>query len=303
MTREVKTDEEMEVIEAWWSNKPEVDKLLKRPIFGHWEDVTNWLIKRVKELRSERDSETRWAKQYFDLWEEAKAYIKELVREGKMDEIKLELAFKDQQFSGIVVGEHLIEDGEVVDYIKELERVEEFNDCMERIKELEENNEGLRDALNLRKGALVQATNGIKQLNERIKELEEGIEKIINYSSNYSAAMYLADMRDKLRKLVEKEGKMDEKITCNNLICYAEKVQFEARIKELEHVEEFTTKNIFFLQGELDKSKTRIEDLEGGIKKHKDKKYGLVERRTGKIIAYADFSDEDKELYRLIEKK
>jgi hypothetical protein len=27
---------------------------------------------------------------------------------------------------------------------------------------------------------------------------------------------------------------MDEKITCNNLICYTEKVQFEARIKELE---------------------------------------------------------------------
>jgi len=114
-----------------------------------------------------------------------------------MDEIKLELAFKDKQFSGIVVGGHLIEDGEVVDHIKELE----------------ENNEGIRDALNLRKGALVQATNGIKQLNERIKELEEG------------------------------------------------------------------------------------------IKKHKDKKYGLVEMRTGKIIAYADFSDEDKELYKLIEKK
>ena len=30
------------------------------------------------------------------------------------------------------------------------------------------------------------------------------------------------------------EAKMDEKATCCNLICYAEKVQFEARIKELE---------------------------------------------------------------------
>ena len=80
-----------------------------------------------------------------------------------MDEIKLELAFKNQQFSGIVVGEHLIEDGEVVDYIKELE----------------ENNEGLRDALNLRKGALVQATNGIKQLNERIRELEDEMKGMV----------------------------------------------------------------------------------------------------------------------------
>ena len=35
-----------------------------------------------------------------------------------------------------------------------------------------------------------------------------------------------------------------------------------SKIKELEHVEEFATKNIFFLQGELDKSKTRIEELE-----------------------------------------
>jgi len=45
------------------------------------------------------------------------------------------------------------------------------------IEELEENNEGLKDALSLRKGALVQATNGIRKLNERIKELEEGVRK------------------------------------------------------------------------------------------------------------------------------
>jgi len=115
-----------------------------------------------------------------------------------MDEkIKLELAFKNQEFSGIVVGEFFVEEGEVVDYIKWLEERQKwidevarpthpdderpwcaaYLDCREKIKELEENNEGLRDALNLRKGALVQATNGIKQLNERIEELEDGIEK------------------------------------------------------------------------------------------------------------------------------
>lgn len=43
----------LEEIEAWWNDKPEVDKLLKRPIFGYWEDVTNWLIQRVKELELE----------------------------------------------------------------------------------------------------------------------------------------------------------------------------------------------------------------------------------------------------------
>ena len=36
------------------------------------------MITRIKELESERDSETRWAKQYFDQWEEAKVHIKEL---------------------------------------------------------------------------------------------------------------------------------------------------------------------------------------------------------------------------------
>jgi len=185
-------------------------------------------------------------------------------REAKMDEIKLELAFKNQQFSGIVVGEHLIEDGEVVDYIKELEERQKwidevarpthpdderpwcaaYLDCREKIKELEENNEGLRDALNLRKGALVQATNGIKQLNEYIRELELRITVLELPAQNYNKTLVRAE-------------------------------QAEARIKELE------------------------EEVE----KHKDKKYGLVEMRTGKIIAYADFSDEDKELYKLIEKK
>jgi hypothetical protein len=49
----------LEEIEVWWNNKPEVDKLLKRPIFGHWEDVTNWLIQRVKELEEEKKGMVR----------------------------------------------------------------------------------------------------------------------------------------------------------------------------------------------------------------------------------------------------
>ena len=78
--------------------------------------------------------------------------------------------------------------GTLLSKIKELEEVEEERhrfsklliEARIRIVELEENNEGLRDALNLRKGALVQATNGIKQLNKCIKELGEGIEKYLN---------------------------------------------------------------------------------------------------------------------------
>ncbi len=50
----------MEEIEVWWNNKPEVDKLLKRPIFGHWEDITNWLIHRVKELEEEIEKVLKW---------------------------------------------------------------------------------------------------------------------------------------------------------------------------------------------------------------------------------------------------
>ena len=51
--------------------------------------IRSWRIvemvdkERIKELESERDSETRWAKQYFDQWEEAKARIKELEEEKK----------------------------------------------------------------------------------------------------------------------------------------------------------------------------------------------------------------------------
>ena len=42
--------------------------------------------------------------------------------------VKMELAFKNQEFSGIVAGGFLTEDGEVIDYIKTLHA---------RVKELE----------------------------------------------------------------------------------------------------------------------------------------------------------------------
>lgn len=50
------------------------------------------------------------------------------VKKGKLESFdphpqeipKLGLAFKDNEFSGIVVGESLIEEGEVIDYIKAL---------------------------------------------------------------------------------------------------------------------------------------------------------------------------------------
>ena len=50
----------LEEIEVWWNNKPEVDKLLKRPIFGHWMDVTDWLIRRVKELEPDALYLRKW---------------------------------------------------------------------------------------------------------------------------------------------------------------------------------------------------------------------------------------------------
>lgn len=51
----------------------------------------------------------------------------------------------------------------------------------------------------------------IEQLSARVKELEDEIKDIINYSSNYSsnysAFGRLAEIRDKLKKLIEKEVK------------------------------------------------------------------------------------------------
>jgi len=37
---------DLKEIEEWWNDKPD----LKRPVYGYWMDVTDWLISRVKEL-------------------------------------------------------------------------------------------------------------------------------------------------------------------------------------------------------------------------------------------------------------
>lgn len=56
-----------------------------------------------------------------------------------MDKIKeipqLELAFKNQEFSGIVIGEFLIEEGEVINYIHSLlSKIKEFKEKIKKHK-------------------------------------------------------------------------------------------------------------------------------------------------------------------------
>ena len=122
-----------------------------------------------------------------------------------------------------------------------------------------------------------------------------------------------SDHRKEIDSLLLKIKELELRITVlelpaqnyNKTLVRAE--QAEARIKELEKEslknKEEGLKNFDALYEHYQKSEVKVKKLEEGIKKHKDKKYGLVEMRTGKIIAYADFSDEDKELYKLIEKK
>jgi len=86
---------------------------------------------------------------------------------------------------------------------------------------------------------------------------------------------------------------MDEKITCNNLICYTEKLQFEIRIKELEADLKFNS-SILAKQTDLAReAETRVMELEEGIKKHKEKYY------LPKPISHRDKCDE--ELYKFLE--
>jgi len=63
---------------------------------------------------------------------------------------------------------------------------------------------------------------------------------------------------------------MDEKITCNNLICYAEKVQFEAKIKELESERDSETRWAKQYFDQWEEAKARIKELEEGIKEYLD---------------------------------
>jgi len=77
-------------------------------------------------------------------WVEGKDIAEQFYLQGRIDEAKerqgdeiiLEPAFKDGEFSGIIIGECLIEDGEVVEYIKS--RNEEIERLKKRIKKLNE---------------------------------------------------------------------------------------------------------------------------------------------------------------------
>ena len=44
-------------IEEWWARRPA--ELLKRPINGYWEEVTDWLIQRVRETEDAIDNAQR----------------------------------------------------------------------------------------------------------------------------------------------------------------------------------------------------------------------------------------------------
>jgi hypothetical protein len=69
-----------------------------------------------------------------------------------------------------------------------------------RIKELEERAE-------LAEATRDDALAYVKMYEARVRELEGGLKDIINFSSNYSVFARVADMRDELKKLIEKENK------------------------------------------------------------------------------------------------
>jgi len=189
----------------------EIKEIIVRRGYIGYEEI---LLTQVKELESERDSETRWAKQYFDQWEEAKARIKELEMDVK------------KYFDSCRLREESL--------FTEVERREKTE---ARIKELESQSQKWHEKF-------IETNYCLTKKEEQVKELEKGLEETFNNQ---------VEIRNKLTLI---------------------KFELEARVRELE------------------------EEIE----RHKDKKYGLVERRTEKIIAYADFSDEDKELYKLIDK-
>ena len=71
---------DMKEIEEWWRGKPVVCEL-KRPIFGYWVDVTDWLISRIKELEG-----TQWDRIANDLTEAKSENAKSLARVGELED-------------------------------------------------------------------------------------------------------------------------------------------------------------------------------------------------------------------------
>jgi chromosome segregation ATPase len=68
------------------------------------------LEEKVKELEAELDSETGWAKEYFDKWEKEEARVKELEalpRFGEQEIKRLEQSYKDQLETNVKLIENL----------------------------------------------------------------------------------------------------------------------------------------------------------------------------------------------------
>ena len=84
-----------------------------------------------------------------------------------------------------------VEEETHLDLIRRAEKAEtrikelgiEFDGLHQIIEELTEERDGYKEALNVRKKAIDQATSGIGKLNERIKDLKEGIESILGEST------------------------------------------------------------------------------------------------------------------------
>ena len=58
---------------SWISTIPHAIAFYKK-----YKDHISTLEEKIRELTVERDSETRWAKEYFDKWEKAESRLKEL---------------------------------------------------------------------------------------------------------------------------------------------------------------------------------------------------------------------------------
>ena len=114
-------------------------------------------------------------------------------------EIKLELAFKDGKFSGIVIGDRLIENGEVVEYIKKRqEEIEKGDRVQTEYKKIIEIMGKLNAMLIIKYGEIFNVGGEIPKWDWMIEKLDE----ILSY---YDARRNLIKTKDK------KTGKLDVK--------------------------------------------------------------------------------------------
>ena len=81
-------------IEEWWRGRPVVHEL-KQPIFGYWEDITDWLIVRVKELDLALQSLTPGGSEFVNDPERCVAYCREIRNSQLRQIIKLSHRVKE----------------------------------------------------------------------------------------------------------------------------------------------------------------------------------------------------------------